>query len=790
MRTFILLMFGAMLYLPLQAQQALAGCSVSLSGVVRDSGRSEVLPYAFIRLRHLGSGAVTATYADEKGRYGFRALCEGEYTAECSHLNCEMVRKTFSLTDNTVLDFELPHHEHTGPTVVISEQAPATGISQPREELSGRTLNQVRGKSLGEALTAITGVTALQTGSNIAKPMIHGLHSNRILILNNGVRQEGQQWGLEHAPEIDPFTAKRITVIKGAGSMRYGSDALGGVVLVEPGALRDSAGLGGELHLTGFSNNREGNASLMLEQNFARLPSISWRVQGTLRRGGNVNTPNYRLWNTGVSEANFSAAAGWHRERVEAEVYYSQFNTKIGIFSGSHIGNITDLYTAFNSVRPLAHDSFSYTIGRPYQQVEHELAKAKLHYHLSDVWTLEAVYARQYNKRLEYDKHRPRNDSLAALNRPDLSYEITSHFAEVLAEHKAVGRFTGAFGVTAQHQANTYAGRFFIPNFRNRTAAVWATERWHGDSLLTLEAGVRAEYRKLEVFKWENNVIITPVHTFANATGILGATFRFSEKAMLLINAGTAWRSPSVNELYSDGLHHGAASVEIGDRTLKPETAYNATAAFNWHEHEVMDAEVSVYYNYITGFIFAKPVMPPTVSIQGAFPTFRFSQANVTLRGADFSVRRTLSRGISATGKASILRAWNHDLNDWLILMPADRFELGLQYDWKDKKRIRNAYAGAGVQYVNKQFRVPQNSDFTAPPGAYTLVRAQAGASFVCANGQQINAGITVTNLLNETYRDYLNRFRYYADDMGRNIRLYVQIPFNFRPANNSNNQQ
>ncbi|MGL5892812.1 MAG: TonB-dependent receptor plug domain-containing protein, partial [Bacteroidia bacterium] len=288
MRTLLWLLFGVLLFVvPAKAQQRAAECTLTLSGTVSDSGRHEVLPYAFIRLRNVSTGALAAVYADEKGRYVFRTLCAGTYTAECSHLNCEMVKRTISISGNTVYNFELPHHEHIGPTIIVSDKGSAPGITQPREEISGRILEQVRGKSLGEALTVVTGVTALQTGSNIAKPMIHGLHSNRIIILNNGVRQEGQQWGLEHAPEIDPFTASKITVIKGAGSMRYGSDALGGVVLVEPSEIRDSAGIGGELNLAGFTNNREGNASLMLEQNLKRLPAFSWRVQGSLKRGGN-----------------------------------------------------------------------------------------------------------------------------------------------------------------------------------------------------------------------------------------------------------------------------------------------------------------------------------------------------------------------------------------------------------------------------------------------------------------------------------------------------------------------
>jgi outer membrane receptor protein involved in Fe transport len=125
----------------------------------------------------------------------------------------------------------------------------------------------------------MTGVAVLQTGSTIAKPVIHGLHSNRLLILNNGIRQEGQQWGSEHAPEIDPFIATSLKVIKGANTVRYGSGAMAGVIVVEPGELRDSTGIGGEVNLVGFSNGRSGTVSGIIEGRPQLLPNWGWRVQ-------------------------------------------------------------------------------------------------------------------------------------------------------------------------------------------------------------------------------------------------------------------------------------------------------------------------------------------------------------------------------------------------------------------------------------------------------------------------------------------------------------------------------
>ena len=130
-----------------------------------------------------------------------------------------------------------------------------------KSELKGIPLFQTAGQTLSGSLQNIPGINAIQTGPTISKPVIHGLHSNRILILNNGVRQEGQQWGTEHAPEIDPFIANRVTIIKGAASVRYGSDAISGVILVEPAILAPDKPLEGEVNLVAGTNGQMGAGS-------------------------------------------------------------------------------------------------------------------------------------------------------------------------------------------------------------------------------------------------------------------------------------------------------------------------------------------------------------------------------------------------------------------------------------------------------------------------------------------------------------------------------------------------
>ncbi|MBK7882797.1 MAG: TonB-dependent receptor plug domain-containing protein [Chitinophagaceae bacterium] len=187
-------------------------------------------------------------------------------------------------------------------------------IQDLKKELSGKALQETRGLSLSEALTKINGVTMLQTGSTISKPIIHGLHSNRILTINNGVRQEGQQWGNEHAPEIDPFIADKLTVIKGVDELKYGSDAIGGVVLVDPKPLRNKPGYAAEINTAYFTNNRQYVLSGVFEQQLKKISAFTYRVQGTFKKAANAATPGYRLNNTASEEKNFSITAGFKKE--------------------------------------------------------------------------------------------------------------------------------------------------------------------------------------------------------------------------------------------------------------------------------------------------------------------------------------------------------------------------------------------------------------------------------------------------------------------------------------------
>ena len=536
----------------------------------------------------------------------------------------------------------------------------------------------------------------------------------------------------------------------------------------------------------GFSNGRQGVISGIVDGNFARMPSFSWRLQGTYKQGGNVRSPDYYLKNTGIREYNFSWAAGYEKQNIGIEAFYSQFNTDIGIFSASHIGNLTDLEKAFEADEPLESADFTYKIDRPWQQIEHELFKAKGYILTGNSGKLSITYARQYNKRLEYDKDAPRNDSLAALNLPALQFEITTHTGDLTWEHNWYRSLKGSFGVSLIDQGNTYEGRFFIPNFKKYGGGIFWIERWKPlDSKLEIEAGIRYDHIFQEIFMWQDDVLTSPEYTYNNVSGSIGGIYKFSKDLLVKVNAGTAWRPPNVNEMFSNGLHHGAAAVEIGDTSLVAEQAYNISAAVEY-TGDKLSFTVDAYYNYINDFIYLKPVQPPTLTIRGAFPTFRFSQVDATLNGFDVTVHYKLPLNLNITSKASILRAYNQSAGEYLVLMPADRFENTLEYRFREGDKFSDGYLSLTLLSVLEQTRVPENSDYVPPPAGYNLLGIQAGFSLPIGK-QKMKVGIGVANLLNTSYRDYLNRFRYFTDEMGTNVSLRVTVPFALSGHNKTN---
>lgn len=267
-------------------------CHLALRGHVTEAANSEALAYASVFVRELGKSTVT----DENGYFAIPNLCEKTaYTIEIRHIECAHFTQIVQLTENAQMDFHLTHNAILN-EVVIKEKALPPPVAQAESTVDPLELEAGKGIGLAETVKKLPGVTSLNTGATIAKPVIQGLHSNRIAIVNNGVTLEGQQWGSEHAPEIDPFTAGKISVVKGAAGLRYGVGAIGGAVVLEPAPLRKDDGVGAWLSLGGFSNGWGGVAAGAVDWH---LPgkSLTIRLQGTAKKAA-ISGRRITSWGT------------------------------------------------------------------------------------------------------------------------------------------------------------------------------------------------------------------------------------------------------------------------------------------------------------------------------------------------------------------------------------------------------------------------------------------------------------------------------------------------------------
>ncbi len=787
-------------------------CGLPLSGQVLDHETRQPLPGTTVLLLPIAAVAVpgvpasapaepapvASTATDAFGNYHFHDLCAGAYRVRLLFVGYSTETTDVRLLKPTVFNAQLhPDAVRLGAATVRGARV-AAPTTTAATSLSGKALDATRGQTLGEALTRVAGVTAIQTGPSIYKPMIHGLHSNRVTLLNNGVRQEGQQWGQEHGPEIDPFVASRLTVVKGAAAVRYGSDAIGGVVLVDPAPLRDSAGVGGSVTLVGTTNSRLGAVSATLDANPARLPALRGRVQGTVRRAGTTRTPDYYLKNSGFAELDFSAALGWQRERWGTEAYFSRYHTRLGILSVSHVGNLTDLATAFAADRPLETGAFSYDVGRPYQQIQHDLLKTTTWWHPQTVGKVTLTVAHQTDVRDEYDKYRPRNNTLADLNRPELSYQNRTTTADLTLDHRAIfrGAVSGTLGLSGTYQDNTFSGRYFIPFYTNTVGGAFLIERWtHGK--LTLEGGARLDWRDLEVRRAQGT---TAAYTVARTTfryltpaANVGALFDPTPHLTLRLSASLNQRAPAPNERYSQGVHNGQyeeghdISLAPGEAPLRPETARGLHLTGTFHHNPRLNGELTAYLTQIGDYIYATPIMPAVLTIRGPFPSYRYLQTDARYLGLDATGTYALGPRWEVGAQAALVRARDTRADDYLIFTPADRVEIRLRHELTRAgasnagRHLLTPYVQVSGRGVARQTRVPADYatvDYKAAPAGYALLGAEAGATLRWGHFPPLDLSVTGANLLDHRYRDYLNRFRYFADEAGRNVTVRLTVRY------------
>lgn len=697
-----------------------------------------------------------------------------------------------SVDIRTLVSAETPFTVRMMPSINSLEEVVVSGKygeNSPVRQSVALGSNEIQrngGVSLAKMLESVSGVSTISNGATISKPVIQGMHSSRILLLDNGIRLEGQGWGADHAPEIDQTGFGKAEVVKGAESVRYGSGALGGVVLLNPAPLpygSDRWSLSGYAGMGYATNGRGKDVSATVETGKG-----AWavRLHGLWRYSGDYSTARYLLNNTGQRENSWSLFTGYRAKKFDASVFASWYHTKSGIFFGSHVGGLEDLLARFRTGRPVEESVMSYTsdIRVPYQQADHLLLKGELAWHLARNSHLILDVAYQHNHRQEYENRRSEiYDYVPVMDIHLRSFSLDLRWRK---PWKPVGWETQCgFSTIYQRNINQEgtASTPFIPNYTTLASGVYLIQKAVLGGIQA-EIGLRYDFRNTDAsgYDWRRE-LYGGTKRYSNFTGSMAFYRQFDRHFAARINMGLAWRAPDVNELYSNGLHHGS-SWSLGNRDLKSERGYKFVAGAEYKE-AWLSVEPSLFYQYIGNYIYDSPDKSLGeggihVHWNGVYPIFAFRQDNCHFYGADLNARAVLPKGFALKGKGEWTRARNATLHTWLPLIPSDRYTFAAEWQCKwGRKRQWKAEARVENLFVCKQTRFDREKELVDDtPPAYYLLNTYAEIACRIGSDRTVRVMFSTENLLNNEYKEYTDRFRYYAHAPGRSVSVRTVINF------------
>lgn len=761
-------LIGLVILYTIFSNTAFAAVLKDIKGKVTDASNQQTLPGATIFIPDLRVTAVT----DNNGEFILNNLpAKGTYLVEVHYVGYKTATKTVNLASTANLEFSLQ------PTAIETKEVVITGSLISSTSRRNSASSAVVGKdqllapstNLIDALTKIPGVSQITTGPSISKPVIRGLGYNRIVTLDDGIKQQGQQWGDEHGIEIDQFKSDRVEVLRGAASLMYGSDALGGVInLLEPSSPPEGQ-IKGEF-ITNYSTNNGLTAnSLMLNGN---ENGFVWRARGTYKNAYSFKTPTGYFPNSGFNETDLSGMVGLNKSWGYTHLNVSNFRNNIGFYEptldadGNFVKEDGDPFT--NS------DYKNRTLEYPRQDIRHFKIALNNNFILGN-GNLKADFGYQQNQRRELDGPDPA-----------LFFDLKTYNADLKYYIHEMNGWQPVFGVSADAGHSQNKGtEFLVPAYDTYGIGVFAYAKKNWDNN-TFSLGARYDFRKnngKQLFDDGEERFAPFENKFSNVSGALGFTHQFNDEWNFKANAGSAFRAPNPAELGSNGVHEGTFRYEVGNPNLNPERSYQIDAALEY-EGKIVSASASVYNNYIHNYIYASNNGEVREVDGDQFNVYHYGQVNANLYGAEASLTIHPVPFIHFENTFGYVHAQNTSMDKPLSFIPAANLRNELRFEPK-LKGTNDAYLSVGITSAFKQNRIDQ--DFETRTSGYTLLNAGIGATFNLGK-QPIKLSVSANNLLDQKYYDALSRFKPGRFDSenpnlgvyntGRNITFGLYIPF------------
>jgi outer membrane receptor protein involved in Fe transport len=656
--------------------------------------------------------------------------------------------------------------------------------------LAGRNKTEKQLADLGQTLDDLPGIASITTGSQVGKPVIRGLSSNRIRVLTDEIAMDYQQYGVRHWANIDPLLSQRIEIVRGAASVLYGSDALGGAINVIPRSIPFGMSEGSFLdgHLTSgfFTNNSEYTGGLRLEGLLGKFGFTGTLVN---RTADNIHVPKVRT----ASESGLGTDPKFSGELPYTD--FHQLNGSISMGFQSSFGEMVVNYTRWDNEHNFLLPNGS-GIG---QNLENDMLNIKSLYFLGSNWLIKSKFSYSQNLRQSNSGGSPRD-----LLPEDIVIEllIKNYIGRVQLEHGRIGAFSGQLGI--EYLYGDYDSRGAVPLIPDAKISNFSAFVFEEATLgkLSFSFGARLDIRNQEAVPdlriklpdpevGETDSVLK--QDYSVFTGSFGAIYRFTENLTLAANIGRGFRAPGIFELHAYGEHGGIAAFQIGNPFLEEEISINTDLSLRWRSPG-FQAKATVYRNAIDNYIYLVNTGEfYTKAGDSQIPIMKTIQGDARLVGMDLDLQAHVCPWLQLNGIFETVEGKNLDTDEALPLLPATKlmaearflqnklgpfkncwFSIGLRHSWK--KEAAGRYEPFWQYDFNQDFGV-------ASTDAYTLLEIGMGLD-IRLGGQPIIISLKVKNATNKAYRDFLDTYKGYGLSPGRSIQLRLDIPFSIYKSN------
>jgi len=765
----------------------------TFSGVVTDEATGLPLQGVSVFIADLKIGS----YTNSTGAFMINNISEGNHLVEISHIGYTTIAININIIGDIKKDFSLSASIIENNAVIITGVTKATQLKKMPFQVSvmrKEDLLQTASPNIIESITKNAGVSSLMTGPAISKPLIRGLGYNRVLTINDGVRQEGQQWGDEHGIEIDDASVNKIEVLKGPASLIYGSDAMAGVINIITNVPVPS----NTLKINVGSNYQTNNRLRSYNANWGgNVNGFSWNIYGTSKAAADFkNKYDGYVFNSKFNEQNAGGYAGYNGNWGFSHLLITNFNLTSGLVEGERDmdGSFIKPVAGGNIEKVTAADFKSTNPRTPYQHIRHFKIASDNNFKIRQS-RLGLNIGWQQNRREEFGNPDNLNERALFFDLKTITYSSQLHFKQLKGLNTSIG-------INGMHQDNLNKGtEQLIPDyhFTDIGGYVFLQKDFN---IVSISGGARYDTRNMDV---ENLLDAGNIKgngfrkVFSNFSGSVGGTVQPDKHTTIKFNISRAFRAPSIPELASNGSHEGTLRYEYGDKNLSSEISTQIDAGVEF-ANQHFSFNLAGYYNHFNNFIFYRKL----TSIAGGDST-------VNVNGDDLTAFKFAQRPAHLAGFEAILDIHPHPL-DWLHLqntfsyvsgqlknaiegtknlpfIPPPRLLTELRADVKKTgKGIKIFYVKLEVDNTFRQDKAFSAYNTETPTNGYTLLNAGIGAEFINRNAETICIiNVAASNISDVAYQNHLSRLKYAPVNMstgragvfnqGRNFSIRINIP-------------